>query len=119
MHEMSLAREVLHILENQARLQKFSRVHAVTVTIGPLAAVDGPALHFAFEAVTQGTLAEGAELHMEHPAARGCCRHCGHCFTMDSWLTPCPHCGGPAQAEGGQEMQVKDLQVSDEGMRRR
>jgi hydrogenase nickel incorporation protein HypA/HybF len=99
MHEMSLARGVLHILETQARLQKFSRVHAVTVTIGPLA--------------------EGAELHIEHPVARGCCRHCGHCFTMDSWLTPCPRCGGSAQAENGQEMQVKDLQVSDEGMRRR
>ncbi|ANB02943.1 hydrogenase maturation nickel metallochaperone HypA [Ectothiorhodospira sp. BSL-9] len=113
MHEMSLAREVLRILETQARLQKFSRVHAVTLSVGPLAAVDEHALRFALEAVIQGTFAEGAELHIEPSVASGCCRHCGHYFNMDSWLTPCPRCDGPARAENGQEMQVKDLQVSD------
>ncbi|MBK1691893.1 hydrogenase maturation nickel metallochaperone HypA [Ectothiorhodospira mobilis] len=112
MHEVSLAREILRILQEQARMQGFGRVHRVHLELGPLSCVDPEALIFAFEAVTADTLARGARLELHRPPARGTCRHCGHGYTMDSLVTPCPRCGGPGRILSGLEMRVRDLEVS-------
>lgn len=112
MHEISLAREILRILQEQARMQGFERIHRVHVELGPLSCIDSEALNFAFEAVTVGTLAQGACLELHRPPARGACRRCGHGYTMESLVTPCPRCDGPGRILSGLEMRVLDLEVS-------
>ncbi|MFP4161240.1 MAG: hydrogenase maturation nickel metallochaperone HypA [Ectothiorhodospira sp.] len=112
MHELSLAREVLRIIEAQARLSGFDRVHGVHLEIGALSCVDPDALAFAFEAVTAGTLAQGARLSLLQSPARGACRRCGNGYTMESLVTPCPCCGAPGQVVSGLEMRLRDLEVS-------
>ena len=62
MHEMSLAESVLQIIEDTARAQKFSRVRSVVLEVGVLSAVEPEAMLFCFDAVTRGSIAEGAKL---------------------------------------------------------
>ncbi|MCG5535127.1 hydrogenase maturation nickel metallochaperone HypA [Ectothiorhodospira mobilis] len=112
MHEVSLAREILRILQEQARERGFERVHRVHLELGPLSCVDPEALAFAFDAVSAGTLARGARLELHRPPARGACRLCGCGYTMESLVTPCPRCGGPGRILSGLEMRVRDLEVS-------
>ena len=57
MHELALCEGVLQALEEQAEAQCFTRVHAVWLEIGALAAVEPEALRFNFEVVVRGTLA--------------------------------------------------------------
>lgn len=59
MHELSLTREIVSIACEAAAGQ---RVHTITLDIGQLACVSPDALEFCFDAVAQGTLAEGARL---------------------------------------------------------
>lgn len=112
MHEMSLAESVLDIIEEAALTQGFSRVNGVILEIGQLAAVEVDAMRFCFEAVMQGTLAEGARLDIVEVAGSGCCAQCGAIVPMRERLDLCPHCGGvQLTPTTGVEMRVKELEV--------
>ena len=112
MHEMSLAMGVLQIVEDAARAQRFQRVRSVEVEIGELAAVEAEAIRFCFAAVTRGTLAEGAKLHVTSVLGEGLCFNCNQTVPLAALYDPCPICGGyPVQATGGTEMRVKELEV--------
>ena len=99
MHEMSLAMGVLQIVEEAARAQRFRRVRSVLLEIGELSMVEAEAMRFCFDAVSRGTLAEGATLTVIRVLGQ-------------ALYDPCPACGGhPVQATGGTEMRVKELEV--------
>jgi hydrogenase nickel incorporation protein HypA/HybF len=59
MHELALAREIVAIV---CQASGDHRVHKVTLEIGRLSCVTPEAIEFCFQAVAQGTLAEGAHL---------------------------------------------------------
>ncbi len=61
MHELSLTRDIVGIVCQAAGNR---RVLQVTLEIGELAAIAPEAIEFCFEAVVQGTLAEGARLNI-------------------------------------------------------
>ena len=112
MHEMSLAMGVLQIVEEAARAQRFRRVRSVLLEIGELSMVEAEALRFCFDAVSRGTLAEGAVLNVVEVAGQGLCFNCNMTVPLAALYDPCPACGGhPVQATGGTEMRVKELEV--------
>ncbi len=112
MHEMSLAEGVLQLIEEAAREQGFTRVHAVRLEIGQLAGVEAEALCFCLDSVLQGSLAEGARIEVEHTPGAGWCMHCGRTVPLAALYDPCPHCGGyQVQPTDGMQMRVKDLLV--------
>src|SRR5574340_333471 len=76
MHELSLAENMLRIIEDAAHEQDFRRVRAVVLEIGRLAAVEPDAMRFCFEAVTSGSIAEGARLEIIESAGQGRCATC-------------------------------------------
>ena len=61
MHELSLTREIVAIVCQAANGR---RVHKVSLEIGRLSCVAPDAITFCFEAVAQGTLADGAQLEI-------------------------------------------------------
>ena len=65
MHEMSLAESILQIVEETARSSAADQVRAVRLEIGTLSHVERDALRFCFDAVTRGTLADGARLEID------------------------------------------------------
>ena len=112
MHEMSLAEGVLTLLETQAQQQNFKRVKQVWLRIGALAGVEVSSLTFCLDVVLQGSLADGAVVHVLHEAGRGWCLPCGEAVTVANRFDACPKCGGyQIQITGGDEMQVVELEV--------
>jgi hydrogenase nickel incorporation protein HypA/HybF len=61
MHELALTHEIVAIV---CKAADHSRVHKVTLEIGRLSCVMPEAIEFCFEAVAQGTVAEGARLEI-------------------------------------------------------
>jgi len=113
MHEMSLAEGVLQTIEDAARRDNFSQVVAVWLEIGALAAVEVEALTFCFDAVTRGTVAQGARLEIISVPGQGWCAACARSVPMLALYDACPHCGGyPVQVTGGTGMRVKDIDVA-------
>jgi len=112
MHEMSLCEGMLRIIEDQARLHDFSRVRSVRLEIGALAAVDPEAMRFCFDAVTRGSVAEGARLDLLVPPGTAWCHHCGQTVEIAGRQDPCPLCDGfRLEVTGGAGMRIVDLEV--------
>ena len=64
MHEMTLAENVLQIVEEAARRESLRRVHAVRLEIGQISSVEPEAMRFCFDAVTRDSVADGARLEI-------------------------------------------------------
>ena len=112
MHEMSLAESVLQIIQESAQAQNFQHVRAVTLEIGKLAAVEPDAMRFCFDAVTSGSIAEGARLEIIETPGEGHCAACGKTVAMLEQYDLCPECGSEClQIASGNKMRVKDLEV--------
>ena len=112
MHEMSLAENVLQIIEDAARDQGFVKVRTVILEIGQLAVVEPEAMHFCFNAVMQGSIAEGATLQIINMPGEGWCMQCARTVLISEQPAICPQCGGyRVQATGGMQMRVKELEV--------
>ncbi|MBK8919238.1 MAG: hydrogenase maturation nickel metallochaperone HypA [Betaproteobacteria bacterium] len=112
MHEMSLAEGVLQLVEETARRESAVRVKTVVLEIGRLSAVEPESLAFCFEAVTHGSLAQGAVLDIVPVAGAGWCMVCGATVPMEELWGACPVCGShQVQATAGTEMRVKEIEI--------
>lgn len=112
MHELSLAENIVGLLEAQAVSGGFTRVRSVRVEVGALSAVEPDALAFAFDEATRGTLAEGAVLDLVRVEGRGRCPACGTEQVLEAVFDACLGCGrAPLNVIGGDRMRVLDAEV--------
>ena len=112
MHELSLAREVLRMIEDAAHAQAFSHVRKVCLEIGQLAAVEADTMRFCLEVVMRGSIADGAILEITEVPGSGWCPACQATVAMRDVVAACPHCGDfGLQVRGGRELKLKALDV--------
>lgn len=112
MHEMSLAEEIVQLVEEAARTDGGSRVTTIWLEIGQLAAVEKEALTFCFDLVTRDGIAQGARLEIIAIAGQGWCMKCAGNVAVSALYQPCPNCGSyQIQVTGGDEMRVKEFEI--------
>jgi hydrogenase nickel incorporation protein HypA/HybF len=92
-HELSIARKIIAIVNDEISRLKLNRVEAVNVGVGALTAVNPEALTFSFEALIVDTGLEGARLEINMIPVEGQCRSCRREFTVEKFRFVCPHCG--------------------------
>ena len=113
MHEVALAEGVLRIVVEAARAGRAERVHTVWVELGALAHVEPDALAFCFDAVTRGSVAEGARLEIARTAGAAWCMPCGVAVPLPRLGDACPRCGSyQLQVLQGEEMRVKEIGIA-------
>jgi hydrogenase nickel incorporation protein HypA/HybF len=111
-HELSIMQSALSLALDQARQAGAARVHVILLRIGALSGVVPDALEFAFEALTPGTLAEGAELAVERVPARFWCAVCAREFVSDDMFAECPDCHRVSgELRAGREMELASLEI--------
>ena len=112
MHELSIMESALSTALAEASRAEARRVRVICLQIGKLSGVVPEALQFAFEALTPGTLAEGAELAIENVPARFWCVGCTNEFEAENLLAECPRCGSPSrELRSGREMKLTSLEI--------
>ncbi|MEL6205840.1 MAG: hydrogenase maturation nickel metallochaperone HypA [Pseudomonadota bacterium] len=112
MHEMSLCEGIRRVVDQAAAAPEIERVTKVRLEIGRFAGVEKDALTFAWEVVMRGSKAEGAVLEMIDLPGRATCFDCLKTVVINDRLDPCPDCGGGRLLpEGGDEMQIKDMEI--------
>ena len=110
---MSRAEGLLQLVEDGARQNAASAVKAVWLEIGALAQVEVDALRFCFDAVTRGTLAEGARLEIVATPGAAWCMPCGERVAIERIGDPCPQCGShQLQVVQGEAMRVREIEVA-------
>lgn len=113
MHEMALCESVLKILEEESVKQRFRRVKSVWLEVGRLSHVEPQAMRFCFEAVSKGTLADGARLEILVTAGEALCLDCRRTVAVENRADDCPECGGfRLQVTGGEDMRISELEVA-------
>ena len=112
MHELSIMQSALSLALDQARQAGAVRVHVIRLRIGALSGVVPDALEFAFEALTPGTLAEGAKLAIEPVPARFWCAKCTREFQSNDLFAECPDCHSlRGELRAGREMELASLDI--------
>jgi len=112
MHEISLCESVVQLIEEQAVKQQFTRVKTVWLEIGALAGVETDAMYFSFEAVAEGSIADGAKLEIIDVAGEAFCPPCNSSVPVHARYDACPKCDHcPLEITAGEEMRIKELEV--------
>ncbi len=113
MHELSIMQHALHLALTQAQEARATRVHVIRLRVGALSGVVPDALEFAFETLSLGTPAEGAQLAIEHVPARFWCATCAREFEAEDMIAECPDCGSlSADLRGGRELELMSLEIA-------
>ena len=112
MHELSLAGNIVDIVESAALKDDFRRVRTLRLSAPALSGVETGALRFALEALAPRTVLDGAELLIDEPAAKAHCPDCVSDIEVNEYGTPCPACGGHRwRVVESRGLQVVDLLV--------
>lgn len=115
MHEMGITQGIVDAAVLAAQEAGLTRITQVNVTIGELSEIVDFALQFAFEALTAGTMAEGAELVVKHVGAASKCNDCGATYKHDRFQMLCMECGSlNVTLLSGRELQIDSIEA-DEG----
>lgn len=114
MHELSIAQNLIEIIEDAASQQNFSKVNKISLKIGEMAMVNKEALSFCIEIASRGTCVEGAKVHFETSPLNGKCSQCSRLFKIEDFVFKCPSCGGTdIKIMSGREIRVSYLDVED------
>jgi len=112
MHELSIMDSALNLALEQARQAGAQRVHALRLRVGAVSGVVADSLRFAFDALAEGTLAEGAQLVIENVPARFWCPKCRNEFEPADFRPRCPACGQTSnELRAGRELELASLEI--------
>jgi len=112
MHELSLARELVRLVDEQCEQHGYQQVLCIHLKLDAFSCAAPEALGFAFESLRTGKLAT-ARLDIRQADAEGHCSICGCRAMLDEAYAACSRCGGimlPAQAG---VMRAGDIRVTE------
>jgi hydrogenase nickel incorporation protein HypA/HybF len=114
MHELSIARSIVEIVEQTVSPADYSAVTDVHVRIGEMAGVVPDSLAFCFSAVVAETPLCNAKLTIEHVPLTMECKTCGNKFRSEFGYVPCPRCKQTdTTVLSGTELQVVEIELAD------
>lgn len=112
MHELAIAKGIIDIVSQEAQARRFTRVLAVTLSVGEYSGVVSECLEEFFPIAAAGTPAEGAALEFTVPESEFSCLDCGYTGSVERKRACCPQCGSAAlRMTRGREFYVESLKV--------
>lgn len=115
MHELSIAENIIEIVEQSARDAKALKINRIVLDIGRLSGIEMDALKFAMTSMLKGSLAEGAIVEYHEIEGKAHCTACGRDSSVNDFFSLCPHCNGyQLDIVQGKEMKVSSIEVESE-----
>lgn len=112
MHELGIMTGVMESVEQAARDAGAEKVLKISLSVGVMTEAVEDALRFAFEALSEGTMSEGAEFEISMIEPVSICLECGNEFTHDRFHMLCPECGGAfTELITGKELRIDSIEV--------
>lgn len=128
MHELSVTQSLLDLALQEGRAAGAHQITALDVRVGALTGIVPDSVTFYFEMLSEGTIAEGAELRFEKVFPKARCRECGQQMPLDvssdeqtrfsyAWLEAftelvCAQCGGDDfELAGGHEFALVSIEI--------
>lgn len=112
MHELGLMTGIMDAVVKTAENAGADKVTEIKLTVGEMTEVVEEAMVFAFEALSEGTICEGAKLDLTIVHPRSKCLECGAVYDHDRFHVRCPECDSPfTQLLQGREMQIDSIEI--------
>jgi hydrogenase nickel incorporation protein HypA/HybF len=113
LHELSIALEILDIVEREAVRHGARVVKQVNLRIGDLSGVEIDSLTFSFDAVKgEKDLTRDSELAIERLPVKIRCTPCQEVLESPDHAIICPKCGGfETTLLQGEEMEIVDFEI--------
>lgn len=110
MHELSVAREIIGIVEGEMTRLRLRKIETVNIRLGALSGIHPEALAFGYEASVVDTRLDGSRLVIEQVPIRGRCRLCTKEFEIEGFVFLCPHCqASDLDMIAGEELEIDYL----------
>lgn len=114
MHELSIAQNILDLVNEQLPARDRTRLKSIRLRIGELAGVVPESLEFCITAITSGTEYEGITLALDRVPFVVECKTCGTKSTNDEGLFLCSSCFGiDLKLISGDELELISVELSD------
>lgn len=112
MHELGIMTGVMDAVTKTAEEAGAEKVLSITLSVGVMTEAIEDALRFAFEALSEKTICEGAELKIVMIQPRSRCLECGTEYEHDRFHMLCPECGGfVTELLAGKELRIDSIEV--------
>jgi hydrogenase nickel incorporation protein HypA/HybF len=121
MHEFSRTSQIVEAVLSEAQKQHAVKVIEVEVDIGDLTFLGIEQVRFAYEILTDKTIAKNSKLTIRQISGRGKCDSCGYNgplsylndkqFHMIVPTFNCPRCGKPLSISAGRECIVRRIRI--------
>ena len=110
MHELSIAMNIVEIVEEQVGKKDNSPISEMELDIGAASGVVIEALRFALEEAVKSSILDNTRIIINEIPAKSKCLSCTHEFVPEDIITPCPRCGYLyADVISGKEMQIRRI----------
>ncbi len=114
MHELSIAQEILSIVERSVPEQERNLVRTVKVVVGEQSGVVADSLQFCFQTLVNDSSMRGARLSIDKVPFTVHCRNCGAPSRPDDGTIVCPACGSmDTEITGGTDLRVLEVELED------
>ena len=114
MHEMSIARSILDIVQEEVARNEVEHLAVINIAVGKLSAVVPQQLTFCFSMITLDTNLAGATLNIREVPLGYVCGSCREEFTSEEMSLVCPACGEKnPQLITGRELNIESIEVAD------
>jgi len=121
MHEFSRTSQIVEAVLSEAQKQHAIKVIEVEVEIGDLTFLGIEQVRFAYEILTDKTIAKNSKLTIRQTPGRGKCDSCGYNgplsylndeqFHMIVPTFNCPRCGKPLSISAGRECIIRRIRI--------
>lgn len=113
MHELAVTEGLLEVALRHAEAAEAVRVTDLYLVIGRLSSIVDDSVAFYWDAVSRGTMAEGARLHFRRVPVAMRCLACDTAYEPGGDDLGCPACGGErVQVTAGEEFHLEAIDVA-------
>ena len=112
MHELSIAQNIMKIVDSSARQSGATSVKTIRIRAGALRGIVSEQLLFLFDFVKKETIAEGATLEVEIVPVKARCKDCQRVFLVENFEMICSECQSKdLDVINGMELDVKEIEI--------
>ncbi len=112
MHELGITENILSIVSEHAEEKGASKIIKIHLRIGEMTQIVDDCINFYFEQLSEGTIAEGAELIFEHVPITVRCSACGMEKEASDYDFICPSCKTVCiEFLSGRELAVDNIEI--------
>jgi hydrogenase nickel incorporation protein HypA/HybF len=113
MHEVAIMSEALRMAEEAAKSAGAKRIVKLRLRLGSLSGVVEDSLRFAFDVVSQETMAAGGVLEIELVPGTCWCATCREEFACVDFFNECPRCHNPSgDLRRGRELEIAAVELN-------